>query len=271
MSKEEVFITTVFCLIIGIPLAVLIFFNPIRFVGAGERGVVLNWGAVSGQVLPEGMHFIVPWKQSVKKMNVRTVKTETDVVSYSKDIQTVNAKIALNYHLNPDGVNRLYQEIGLNYQDTLIAPAIQESVKAATSKFTAQELVDQRPKVKDEITAILKERLLKWSITIDELSIANFDFSDEYEKAVERKQVAQQEALKAENDLKRVKTEAEQRVAQAEAEAKAIRVQSESANNEKYIQLKAIEAQIKAIEKWNGVLPTQMIPNASLPFVNLTK
>lgn len=257
--------------VVSIPIVALIFFFPLRFVGAGERGVVLNWGAVSEQTLGEGIHFVMPWKQSVRILNVRTVKIESEVISYSKDIQTVNATIALNYHLNPDGVNNLYQEVGTNYVDNIINPAIQESVKASTAKFTAQELVEKRQEVKDDIREILNERLSRWNISVDEFSIANFDFSDEYEKAIERKQVAQQDALKAENDLKRIKTEAEQRVAQAEAEAKAIRVQSESANNDRYVQLKALEAQIKAIEKWNGVLPTQMIPNATLPFVNLTK
>ena len=106
---------------------------------------------------------------------------------------------------------------------------------------------------------------------MDEFSIANFDFSDDYERAVEAKQVAQQNALKAKNDLDRIKTEAEQRVATAKAEAEAIAVQSQAANNDKYIQLKALEVQMKAIEKWSGVLPTQMIPDATLPFINLNK
>jgi len=166
--------------------------------------------------------------------------------------------------------NKLWQEVGGDYESRLIDPSIQESVKAVTAKFTAQELIEQRAKVKDDIKSELFTRLGNYFV-VDEFSIIDFSFSDEYEKAVEAKQVAQQSALKAENDLQRIKTEAEQRIAQAKAEAEAIKLQSDAANNDKYINLKALEVQKIAVEKWNGVLPTQMTPNAALPFINLTK
>jgi len=254
-----------------VALILFIIINPMVMVPAGHRGIVLNWGAVSGEVLDEGIHWITPIKQNVKKINVRTQKLEVEVSTYSKDIQTVSATIALNYHLVPSGVNKLYQEVGVDYVNNIVQPAIQESVKAITAKFNAQELIEERSKVKEEITFSLKDRLDSWDINVDEFSIANFDFSDDYERAVEAKQVAQQNALKAKNDLDRIKTEAEQRVATAKAEAEAIAVQSQAANNDKYIQLKALEVQMKAIEKWSGVLPTQMIPDATLPFINLNK
>lgn len=263
-------------LVMGIVVAIVIIIvaliiNPFVIISAGERGIVLNWGAVSDTILSEGIHFRIPVVQKVIQLDVKTVKHEVDAVAYSKDIQTVNSKVALNYHLDPTGVNKLWQEIGKDYESRIIDPAIQESVKAATAKFTAQELIGERQKVKDEIKNQLLERLNGRHILVDDLSIVNFDFSSAYEKAVEEKQVSQQNALKAENDLKRIKVEAEQRIAQAEAEARAIQVQSNAADNDKYIQLKSIEAQVKAIEKWNGVLPTQMIPSATLPFLNLVK
>lgn len=185
-------------------------------------------------------------------------------MAYSKDIQTVESTIALNYHVKPEAVNKLYQEVGKGYQSRIIDPAIQESVKSATAKFTAQELIEQRPKVKEEIKVELLARLEKYFI-VDEFSIINFSFSNEYENAIEEKQVAQQSALKAKNDLERIKTEAEQRVAEAEAEAKAIQIQAEAITQQggkEYVNL-------KAIEKWNGILPQTMLPNSGVPFIDI--
>jgi len=267
--NPDVFISII---IIGfVILFDFIFFNPFVIIGAGQRGVIMTWGSVGDKVFEEGIHFRIPIAQKIVKIEVRTVKHEVDTAAYSKDLQTVDAKIALNYHINPEKANRLFQEIGKDYEIRIIDPAINESVKATTAKFTAQELIEKREIVKDEIKTQLKIRLLERNIIVDELSIVNFDFSAEYEKAIEAKQVSQQQALKAENDLKRIKVEAEQRVAQAKAEAEAIRAQSDAANNEKYVSLKALEVQLEAIKKWNGVLPTTFVPNSTLPFINLNK
>lgn len=244
--------------------------NPFVLVGAGKRGVVMNFGAVQDNIMGEGLHFRIPIVQKVEKIDIQTQKLGVKATAYSKDIQTVESQLALNYHIKSDIVNKLWQEVGADYQARLIDPSIQESVKAVTAKFTAQELIEQRAKVKDEIKTELSNRLSKY-FTVDEFSIIDFSFSDEYEKAVEAKQVAQQSALKAENDLQRIKTEAEQRIAQAKAEAEAIKLQSEAANNDKYISLKALEVQKLAVEKWNGKLPDQMIPGGALPFINLNK
>jgi regulator of protease activity HflC (stomatin/prohibitin superfamily) len=244
--------------------------NPFVLVGAGKRGVVMNFGAVQDKIMGEGLHFRIPIVQKVEKIDIQTQKLGVKATAYSKDIQTVESQLALNYHIKSDVVNKLWQEVGVDYQTRLIDPSIQESVKAVTAKFTAQELIEQRAKVKDEIKNELFNRLSKY-FTVDEFSIIDFSFSDEYEKAVEAKQVAQQSALKAENDLQRIKTEAEQRIAQAKAEAEAIKLQSDAANNDKYINLKALEVQKSAIEKWDGKLPTQMIPGGALPFINLNK
>lgn len=241
--------------------------NPFVIITAGHRGVVQTWGAVSDKVLMEGIHWRTPIAQSVVKMDVRTVKYEAEALAYSKDIQTVDAKLALNYHLNADRVNKVYQEIGKDYESRIINPAMQESLKAVSAKFTAQELIEKREQVKDEVKGQLAERLSVRNIVVDELSIVNFDFSPEYERAVEEKQVAQQDALTAKNKLEQVKYEAEQRIATATAEAKAIQIQAEAitqTGGAEYVNL-------KAVEKWNGILPTQMIPGGALPFINLTK
>lgn len=254
-------------------LLVVIFLNPVVVIGAGHRGIVMNWGAVQSKILGEGLHFRTPFMQKVVEVDVRNIKHEVEAIAYSKDIQTVDAKVALNYHLDPNLVNLLWQEIGPKYEPQIIDPAIQEGVKAATAQFTAQQLIEERPRVKEEIRNQLMERLNGRHIIVDDFSIVNFDFSDEYENAVEDKQVAQQSALKAENDLIRIKTEAEQRIAQAIAEAEAIRIQAESISNQggaEYVQLKRLEVEAQAVSKWNGQLPQQFVPGSALPFLNLS-
>ena len=236
---------------------------PFTMIGPGERGVVLRLGAVQDRVLTEGIHFRVPIMESVIKVDVKTQKVEVDAPSFSKDLQNVDTRIALNYHIDPKMVNRLWQEIGQDYESRIISPSIQESVKSATAQFTAAELVSERNKVKDEIKRMLVERLSPRFIVVDDFSIVNFDFSDSYEKAIEEKQVAQQQALKAENDLKRIQVEAEQRLAQAKAEAEAIKIQSEA------LQLNQNLIKLEAVKKWNGILPTMMMGN-SVPFIDVS-
>ena len=250
--------------IIGI-LVLILFLGTFKIVGAGNRGVMLTLGAVSDRSLGEGLHFKLPIIQKIVVLDVKTVKYEATVLAYSKDIQTVDAILALNYHIDKDRANKVYQEIGKDYESRIINPAMQESLKAVSAKYTAQELIEKREVVKDEIKAQLAEILAVRNIMVDELSIVNFDFSADFEKAVEAKQVAQQSALKAENDLKRIKTEAEQRVASAEAEARAIQIQAQAITQQggkEYVNL-------KWVEKWTGQLPTYVMGTDVNALLNL--
>ncbi|MBI4412625.1 MAG: prohibitin family protein [Deltaproteobacteria bacterium] len=245
-------------------LFVVLTLSPFVQVNPGERGVVARFGAVQDGVMGEGLHFRIPVVERVIVVDVKTQKLEVEAPSYSKDLQNVETKIALNFHLDPAAVHRLWQEIGSDFEFRIIAPAIQESVKAATAQFTAAELIADRPKVKDEITQALIGRLGPKHIVVDDFSIINFEFADSYEEAVEQKQVAQQNALKAENDLKRIQIEAEQRIAQAKAEAEAIRIQTEALReNQNLIKL-------EAVKKWNGVLPQYMLGD-SVPLIDMGK
>ncbi len=222
-KSKKVVKAAVICICILLAFAL----RPFKIIGAGERGVVLHFGAVENVVLNEGLHFRMPIYTSIEVVDVKTQKLQGKAEAFSKDIQAVATELALNYHVRPELANKLWQEVGEMYVERLIDPAIQESVKAATAKFTAQGLVEERPKVKEEIKLELIKRLENY-FAVDEFSIVNFDFSDEYEKAVEAKQVAQQSALKAENDLKRIKVEADQRIAEATAEAEAIKIQAQA-------------------------------------------
>lgn len=238
--------------------------SPFTIISAGERGIVLNWGAVSGEVMSEGIHWVTPIAQSVKTLDVKIQKEEVEASSASKDLQTVSAKIALNYHPNPEKVNLLWQKVGKEYKSRVIDPAIQEAVKASMAKYTAEELITKRQEVKDEVKQILTERLVREYLVVDEVSIVNFDFSPSFNEAIEAKVTAEQSALAAKNKLEQVKFEAEQRITTATAEAEAIRIQAQAITSQggaEYVNL-------KSVEKWNGVLPTYVLGN-STPFINL--
>jgi regulator of protease activity HflC (stomatin/prohibitin superfamily) len=244
--------------IVAVISLVILASTCLAVVPAGHRGVITLFGKVQDQIFDEGIHLKNPFK-AVSNIEVRTRKMQVDADSASKDLQSVSTTIALNYHLAPDSVNRLYQEVGLDYSSRIIDPAIQESVKAVAAKFTAEELITKRSEVKDEIVNQLRERLQSKHIVIDDFSIVNFDFSEQFNTAIEAKQTAEQNALKAERDLERVKLEAQQKIEQAKAEAESLRLQR--------LEISPSMLQLRWIEKWDGRTP-QYWGSAS-PFIGL--
>jgi regulator of protease activity HflC (stomatin/prohibitin superfamily) len=248
-------------------LILLTAINPFVIVGAGERGVVLRFGAVQDQVLGEGLHFRMPIRDSVIKVDIKVQKAQTHAAAASRDLQQVTTDIALNYHIDPEMANHMYQRIGLDFKARVIDPAVQEAVKAVTAEFTAEQLISERPKVREEIKRLLRDRLSPFHIMVDDFSIINFEFSKEFNRAIEEKQTAEQLALKARRDLDRIKIEAEQQIAKARAEAESWRLQKQEVTSE-LIRLREIEAQVKAVEKWDGRLPGVM-GSGTVPFINV--
>lgn len=256
--------------VLGLVIGFILFCWSITFIGAGTRGVVLNWGAVSDEILSEGVHFVLPIKQSVKKIDVTTLKEEKKgVEAASKDLQTVTTDVAINYRLDSEKVNILYQTLKKEWSQRVIAPTIEEYVKKTTAEYTAEELITKRDEVKENLKKSLTVSLAQNHIVVMDMFITNFQFSSQFNAAIESKVTAQQNALRAKNDLERIKMEAEQRIAQAGAEAQAIRLQSDAANSQNYIQLKALEVELEAVKKWNGVLPTTFVPDATIPFLDM--
>lgn len=241
-------------------------FGLFTVVGAGEKGVVVRLGAVN-RVLESGFHLKLPLLEKVVKMTVQTQKEQVETDAASQDLQTVKAIVAVNYNVSGDKVEDLYRGTGLDYKSRIIDPAIQEAVKAATAKYTAEQLITQRPLVKEDILASLKSILSSKDIQVSDVSITNFDFSPSFNQAIEAKVTAEQQALQAKNLLEQKKYEAEQIVVTAKAQAEAIQIQAQAIAQ----QGGANYVQIEAIKKWNGILPTSMIPGATVPFINLTK
>ena len=257
-----------------ISIIFLLLLTSITIVGAGHRGVVFNrFSGVKDIPFDEGWHFKLPIIESVYKFEVRTMKEEVKASAASKDLQIVNSVIALQYHLRPDGTPMLFREIGRDYKERIIFPTIQESVKAITAEYTAEELITKRPIVREAIKAMLRERLRDYYIEVDDFNIVNFDFSEVFNKEIESKVTATQRKLKAERDLERIIIEKEQKITQAEAEARSLELQSKHITSDLIelrkieVQSKAIDAQILAIEKWDSHLPK--VTGEVIPFLSV--
>ena len=246
--------------IIGFVVLLLIFlvFSMAYTIKAGHRGVLLTFQKPSMDAVGEGLHFKIPLMQKIVKMDVKTQKYVADASAASKDLQIVSTEIAVNYHLVPETVPKLYQEIGLSYNDRITQPAVQEVIKAVTAKFTAEELITRRSEVKNQIKQLLKERLALRGIIVEEISITNFDFSENFNEAIEAKVKAEQLKLKAEMDLERAKFD-----------ALAIKYQREQLSPD-YIAFIQLEIQRAEIEKWNGEMPYwySCSDSGPTPFVN---
>lgn len=246
-------------------IALVLIFGSFYTVDSGERALVLTWGSVSS-VENDGLHFKLPFIQKRVLVDVRTRKAHAPAEAASSDLQRVTTEVALNYHLDPNKIAEIYTRSGMDVEGTLIDPRIQEVVKAVSAKYQADKLLQQREAVKAEIESSLKLSLSPYNIVVEAVQITNFKFSEQYDAAIEAKQTAEQNAQKAKNDLERIKVEAEQKIATAQAEAEAIRIQSQAIEK----QGGAGYVQLKAIEKWDGKLPTYT-GNGPLPFLQVGK
>jgi regulator of protease activity HflC (stomatin/prohibitin superfamily) len=252
--------------IILVALAALLAFQSFTIISAGHRGVVLQLGAVQPKVLDEGLHFKIPFIQTVIPMEVRVQKSETSQTSASRDLQTVSTTIAVNHHLDGNNVNKLYQQVGFEYGSRIVDPAIAEALKAVTAQYTAEELVSKRSEVSAKVKEALAQKLSAYHIILDEINIREFMFSEEFNRAIEAKQVAEQQALKSKLDLERIKIEKEQEITRAQAQAEALRLQKQEVTPE-LIQLRQIEAQLEAIRRWDGKLPN--VTGGATPFIQV--
>lgn len=239
---------------------------PFRKVGAGERGVVLQWGAATGKTFEPGLNFKLPIMQKVVRMNVQIQKEQVKAEAASHDLQTVNADVALNYHLNVNKVAVIYTTVGEDYKIKLIDPALQEAVKSITAKYTAEELITKREQVRADVKSALTTKLSPLGLEVDEFNVVNFDFSPQFNKAIEAKVTAEQDALAAKNKLAQVQYEAQQRIEQAKGEAEAIKIQASAIQS----QGGADYVKLQSIAKWDGKLPAYMLGN-SVPFININQ
>lgn len=247
-----------------VALFILLVGNPLGTIGAGERGIQLRFNAVTGKILGEGLYFRIPLVERIIRIDIKIQKEQATATAASKDLQTVHSEVAVNFHIDPNRVAGIYQEVGVDYKERIIDPMLQEGVKAITARFTAEELITKRELVKDEIRVLLRDKLQPTGIVVDDFNIVDFGFSASFNSAIEAKVTAEQSALAAKNKLEQIKFEAEQRVAEARGKAEAIRVESEALRSNPQI------LDLRALEKWDGVLP-QVTGSGGVPFININR
>lgn len=255
-------------IIIGIIIiGIIIFFSSITTVPTGFVGIKTRFGQVQQEMIQEGFNFKTPFIEKIVKIDCRTQKFEVTTEASSKDLQKVsNIKIVVNYNVDKSKANSIYKEVGVDYQTILIQPAILESIKQGMSQYTAEELITKRSEVANIIMSLLKEKLEQKGVLITALNITDLSFSKEFDKAVEDKQIVEQETQKAQYELEKAKVENEKKIENAKADAEVMKQQNKEITDE-YLKLKELEVQQKIIEKWDGKLPTTT--SDTIPFLNI--
>ncbi len=244
-------------------LFIVMMFRPFTIVNAGERGVVTEFGKVQDRILNEGFHFIMPVANKVHKLNVRVKQNSFKADAASRDLQKVSTEIAINWHINPQKANKVYQQVGDEQQIVvgIMTPAVSEVLKAATAKKTAEEIITKRNELKEEIDEQMTKRMADYGVIVDDVSLVDFAFSPEFSRAIEAKQIAEQEAKQAEFIAKKATQEAQAEINRAKGHAEAQRLQRQTLTPELL--------QKQAIEKWDGKFPMVMGGNNTLPMINV--
>ena len=230
--------------------------NSFQTIESGEVGLKVRFGKIVDSSLNEGLNLKIPYVEQIKKVNIKVQKLEIPTESSTKDMQTIYTTIAVNYRVDSKKASNLYRTVGNTYESTVLSPAIQESIKSAIAKYNAEEITTKRSEVSENCLTALQEKVEKYGIVVEDFNLTDFNFSQEYTKAIEEKQVAEQ-------NLKKAKLEAEAKVVEAEATKKANDLMKQSLTKE------LIQKQM--IEKWDGKLPTTYAGDDVMGLFNLSK
>lgn len=236
--------------------------NPIAMVGVGERGVKVTLGMVSPNSYTEGIHLITPFISKIKTMDVKTQKIYMQTPVYTKDIQKANISYVINYNLQPNNVHKMYREVGMTYRDTVLMPVVEGTIKDVIGKWNAQDLVANRERAAQEILSKLVTEFQTKYINITGFQMTEIKYSDVFERSIESKVTAEQDALKAKNKTVQIQEEAKQKVISAEAEAKSMSIRANALTQNKAL------VQYEAVQKWDGKMPQYMLGN-TVPFINV--
>lgn len=259
LREDYIYKTIKYIILVLIVIFVIItFFNSFKTIPTGFVGVKTRFGQVQDTMLNEGLNLKVPFIEKIVLMDCRTQKTEYTMEASSKDLQKIsNFKIAINYNITNDTANKLYRSVGVDYKSIIVEPAIQEAMKATVANYTAEELITKRNEVSEFALNKLSPKLQENGITLTSLNILDLSFSEEFDTAVEQKQIVEQETQKAQYELEKAKVENQKKIENAQADAEVMAAQNAQITDN-YLRLKEIENQKAMIEKWNGQLPTTM-------------
>ena len=249
-------------LVLGLLVCFLVMCNPFVMVGPGERGIKIRLGEVQQESYGEGLHIIFPFIQKFKTMDVKTQRNTLTTAVYTKDIQQARITYVINFNVQPNNVNRLFQEVGMDYQKTILTPVVEGTIKDIIGKWNAQDLIANREKATSEILEKLVQQLNDNYLNITDFQMIEINYSDVFERAIESKVTAEQEALKAKNKTVQVEEEAKQKVIAAQAEAKSMAIRAQALSQNKSL------VEYEAVQKWDGKMPQYMMGN-TVPFINI--
>lgn len=228
----------------------------------GEGVVFARFGDVDMKCYPAGFYLYNPFTTSVYHVDVKVQKFEVKADASSRDLQDVHTSIVVNFSIDANKCHELIKNVGVGFAQQIILPAVEEVTKASTALFPVEKVIQERPKLKKEIEDGLKVRLSPYWITVQAVSITNITFSHDFGRAIEQKQVEEQNVQRAEFVRQQAEKEGQRQLALAEGQAKANRLLQESLKSSPEV------LQMKALEKWDGKLPTYM-GSGSVPFVRL--
>lgn len=263
--------TKIFIIVILLIFIVVAFFNLFKSIPTGFVGVKTRFGQVQDTMLNEGLNVKIPFIEKIVLMDCRTQKAEYTMEASSKDLQKVsNFTIAVNYNLSKETANTLYREVGTDYKSVIIEPAIQEAIKSITASYTAEELITKRSEVSAFATEAIYNKLNSRGINVTSVNILDLSFSTEFDAAIEKKQIVEQQTQQAKYELEKAKVENEKKIENAKAEAEVMKQQNAQIT-EQTLKLKELEVQEKFLERWNGQLPSTMLSDDMSAILNLNK
>jgi regulator of protease activity HflC (stomatin/prohibitin superfamily) len=248
-------------------IVMILAFSTFFIVPPGEVAIKTRLGAIVDSY-SEGLHFKLPLVESIIKFSIQIQRADIKTQAFSKDLQTMNVHVVVNHRIQKGTAVSIYRNLGPSYVETVVDPTVQEIFKSIAAKFSAERIIADRNILVEEINAVAKEKLMKQEIIVTDISVVDLDFTEQFLKAVEDKQVADQQAQMAGKLVEKAKRDAEQQIAKSRGEAEALRMQREQVTPA-LIELRKVDAQLKAIEKWNGVLPGYV--GGGVPFVSIDK
>lgn len=234
----------------------------VHTVDTGHRGIKVRFGQVDGQALPEGLYFVDPFTTSIVQLDTRTQRWDDKTDAYTKDVQVSHIAFTLNYQLRPEAAATVFRTVGSDWATKLIGQVIYQDLKDVVAKWDAVDLIANRQKASDDAQTAIVRDLQQRNIMVSGFFLNDISFSDEFDRAVEAKVIAAQQALQAQNQTERIKQEAQQKVIQAQAEAQSMKIRADAlSQNPKLVEW-------EAVQKWNGVLP-QYTMGGAVPFIQM--
>lgn len=248
---------------IALILSAIVGATCVTQIDAGHRGVKTVWGKVTGESLPEGLYFYNRISSNIYPLDCRTSKFSLRTNVYTKDVQQSEVQITINYNLDPLFAHDVFEKVGADYASKIIQPQVLSALKDTFGKWEADKIIANREKARNDILTNLKETLQENHIQISSVMLDNIDFSDQYERAIEEKQIATQNAIKAVNKTRQIEEEAKQKVLTAQAEAESMRIRSQALSQNQNL------VQYEAVQKWDGKLPVNIYGSAPIPFLSI--